>query len=69
MNHPTAQPTTRRYNHAYDIAFTVESEHPTGDDLTPNQIRGAIWKRLAELPDSELPEAVGMPFDTYEVQP
>jgi hypothetical protein len=59
----------KRYNHAYDIAFTVESEHPTGDDLTPRQLRLAIMSRLAALPDSEMLEAVGMPFDTYEVQP
>lgn len=61
--------TTTRYNHAFDIAFEVESNHPTGDDLTPRQIRAAILQRLATLPDDELLETIGMPFDTYEVQP
>jgi len=54
------------YNHAFTIAFSIESKHPEGDDITPQQYRLGILARLAALPDDELFEAIGLPFDTYE---
>jgi hypothetical protein len=27
-----------KYNHAFDIAFSVVSEHPTGEDVTAEQV-------------------------------
>ena len=54
------------YNHAFTLAFeTPSSVHPTGEDVTPQQIRSAIQRRL-QCSDNELLEAVGVPFDTYE---
>jgi len=56
-----------KYNHAFDIAFSLVSEHPTGEDVTEEQMRDAIldWVRWRYV-RGELLEAVGAPFDTYE---
>ena len=56
----------RSYNHAFDIAFSLTCECPTGDAVTGAQLREAIEQRLHRLTDDELEEAVGMPFDSYE---
>jgi hypothetical protein len=53
-----------RYNHVYDIAFSLESYHPNGDDVCACDIRQAVLKRLASMDDNELMEAIGYPFDT-----
>ena len=55
-----------RYNHAVPICFTVISDHPEGEDITPTMLRAGIMARLAEIPDSELCEACLPPTDTYE---
>lgn len=66
-----------RYNHAFDIAFSVISDDPGGDDVTPAMLKEALLKRIADLDASYDPanpsdkggewlEAVGVPFDTYE---
>jgi hypothetical protein len=56
-----------KYNHAYDIAFSIVSEHPTGDDVTAEQVLKAIITRANDAYASgELLEAIGLPFDTYE---
>ena len=57
------------YNHAFDIAFSLTSDCPTGYAVTGAQLREAIEQRLLNLTDDELVEAVGMPFDTYEEYP
>lgn len=58
------------YNHAVTIAFSVVSEHPTGEDFTAAMLRDALIRRIADLDASvghqEWFEAVGGPFDTYE---
>ncbi len=55
------------YNHAYDIAFAIpHSISKGGEDITPIMFREAIIKRLKDLDDDELVEAIGMPFDSYE---
>ena len=57
-----------KYDHAYDIAFSIESDHPNGDDVTENMLYQALRKRISEAYlNGELIEAVGMPFDTYEI--
>ena len=61
------QEPTPLYDHAMTIAFSLRSEHPSGEDLTPQQIRNALYQRLTRLDDDELIEATGTPFDTYEV--
>ena len=56
-----------KYNHAYDIAFSVVSEHPTGEDVTAEQVLEALINRARTAYISgELLEAIGAPFDTYE---
>jgi hypothetical protein len=56
-----------KYNHAYDIAFSLVSEHPTGEDVTAEQVRDAIIARVhSAYASGELLEAIGLPFDTYE---
>jgi hypothetical protein len=56
-----------KYNHAYDIAFSVVSEHPTGEDVTAEQVLEALINRAKTAYISgELLEAIGAPFDTYE---
>ena len=55
------------YNHAYTIAFSLESENADGIE-THEVLREALQKRINELWDSdELIESIGCPFDTYEV--
>lgn len=58
-----------RFNHAVDIAFTVISDDPDGQDFTPAMLRAALLRRIADLdkaPEDWL-EAVGAPFDSYEM--
>jgi hypothetical protein len=57
-----------RYNHAYDIAFSLKSDCQQGNDVTPDMVRLALQKRIASMCDNELMEAVGAPFDTYEIE-
>jgi hypothetical protein len=56
------------YDHAFTIAFSVRSPFENGCKVAPQEFRHAILARLAALTDDELLEAVGMPFDTYEVE-
>jgi hypothetical protein len=56
-----------KYNHAFSIAFELYSNHEWGDDITPAELRSAIQRRLDNLPDEKLIEAVGEPFDTIEL--
>ena len=50
-----------RYNHAYDFAFEVISEHPEGEDVTPAMLLAACRARLdrieAERDGAEMLEA------------
>ena len=61
-------PPVRRFNHACELAFTVISADPNGEDFTGPMLREAITKRLDLISDAELLEAVGAPFDTFEEQ-
>jgi hypothetical protein len=58
---------TKVFDHAYSIAFTLRSHDPTGAAVSPAEFRKAILKRLASLDDVELIEAIDLPFDTYVV--
>lgn len=68
-----------RYNHAVTIAFEVWSNHPEGEDITPEMLKKALLKRIAQLdttPDpkfahcseSEWLEACLPPYDTEDMQ-
>ena len=60
---------TKKYNHAFDIAFEVESDNE-GKDVTREELFEGLLKRLASLiiNEDEIVEACGMPFDTYEIE-
>lgn len=58
---------TTRYDHAFTIAFSLVSSDPSGCDVTLAELRAAILTRLAALSDNELIEAVGAPYDSYEL--
>ena len=63
----TTPPTrTNSFNHAFDLAFSLTSRDAEAVDVTPQMLRNAILRRLASLTDTELVEAVGAPFDTYQ---
>lgn len=59
-----------RYNHAYDIAFSVVSETPDGSDVTPAMLKEAMLKRIRQLDEQAAyggwEEACGAPYDTYQ---
>ena len=56
-----------KYNHAFDIAFSITSEDPTGEDVTAEQMLDALISRAkTAYANGELLEAIGLPFDTYE---
>lgn len=58
-----------RFSHVYEIAFTVVSEKEDGSDVTAEMVRGAIARRVQELPNDELVnEAIAGPGDTYEIE-
>lgn len=58
------------YNHMYTIAFSIgDSNHPKGEDLTANDYRAALLRRINSIDsegDSAWEEALGYPDDTYE---
>lgn len=54
-----------KYNHAFSFGFELVNEDPEGN-TTGAELRYALLKRLNSLPDDELVEACGAPFDTYE---
>lgn len=55
-----------RFNHMYDMAFSLESGTDDGSDVTPAMLRAALLRRINTLTDAELFEACGL-CDTYEV--
>ncbi len=62
-----AEQPVKRYNHAYDVAFSLVSNNPEGKDVTPAMLRAALLRRVADLDaNDQWEEAVGAPFDTYE---
>ena len=62
-----AEQPVKRYNHAYDVAFSLVSNDPEGKDVTPAMLRAALLRRVADLDaNDQWEEAVGAPFDTYE---
>lgn len=55
-----------RYNHAFDIAFEVVTDHEA-DEVTPEEIVNALMRRIISIQETgEVLEAVGLPFDSYE---
>ena len=42
-----------RYNHAYDVAFSLVSNDPEGKDVTPAMLRAALRRRITQLDAEE----------------
>lgn len=57
----------KKYNHAYTIAFELESDDEYALDVTPAMFRSALLKRVADMPDSEWRDACNL-FDSNEVE-
>lgn len=59
-----------RYNHMFDVGFSLESDKEDASDVTTDMLRTALLKRIIALdatPDGlEWSEACGL-CDTYEV--
>lgn len=57
-----------KFNHAFDIAFSLSSNSPDGEDVTAEMLIEALEKKLeAFKADPEMIlEAAGAPFDSYE---
>ena len=57
-----------KFNHAVTIAFEVITDHPEGDDFTPEILRQALLDKINQFDREDTwIEAVGRPFDTYQV--
>lgn len=60
---------TKKYSHAFCIAFEVESDDPKG--ATDQELLEALKLRTAYLTGvgrNEIQEACGVPYDTYEIK-
>lgn len=57
----------KRYNHAYTIAFSIDTDHED-KDVTADELLEGLENRLKNLRQhkAEILEAVGAAFDTYE---
>ena len=62
-----------RFNHAYTVAFEVISYREDASDVTPQMLKDALLKRIADLDASyfpgkgqgwEWPDAVGAPYES-----
>lgn len=56
------------FNHAYTIAFSVDTDHEP-DRVTADELKAGLARRLADLltgPSDEIVEACGAPFDSSE---
>lgn len=59
----------KRYEHYFALPFTIQSEHPEGDDLTSDDFKKAIEARIADLDSSgeiAWQECMGMPDETVD---
>ncbi|HEC64776.1 MAG TPA: hypothetical protein ENI23_05760 [bacterium] len=57
----------KKYNHAFDIAFSIESDNDR-ENVTEKELLNALLKKVEELKaDPKLIiECASLPFDTYE---
>lgn len=59
--------TSKIYNHAFTIAFSVNTDYE-GDKVPAHELIAALEERLKDLKNNpnEIIEATGIPYDTYE---
>ena len=56
----------KKYNHAFDIAFSIDSDNE-GGLVTEAELLTGLLKRVIEmLNGGDIVEACGLPFDTLE---
>lgn len=55
-----------RFNHMYDVAFSIESDKEDASDVTPAMLIEGLRRRLKSLTDEDA-EAFGL-CDTYEIE-
>lgn len=61
----------KKYNHMFDIAFTVESDN-LPEDVTGREMFEGLMRRITRMIadnkniDKEFAEACGLPADTFE---
>lgn len=57
----------RHYNHDFSVVYTLDSDHPEGEDLTELDHYTAALLRINDLRnDQGFVEAAGFPVDTVE---
>lgn len=50
-----------RYGHMFNVAFSLDSDHPEADDVTPAMLRAALVSRIDDLDeDAEWLHACGL---------
>ncbi len=60
----------KKYNHAFTLAFSVESDN-SGKNITSEELIAGILSRISTIIShdiSEIVEACGEPFDTFEIE-
>ena len=57
-----------RFNHMFDVAFSLDSSTEDGSDVTPAMLRAALLSRIDDLDENaEWSEACGL-CDTYKYE-
>ncbi len=57
----------KKYNHAYTLAFSVNTDRHKECPVDPAEIMEAIALRIVEITtNKEWDEAIGLPYDSYE---
>lgn len=57
----------KKYNHAYTVAFSIDTDLEADAPTDNTEVVPALLRRIADLVENdEMDEHLGMPFDTYE---
>ena len=60
----------KKYNHAYTLGFSVNTDRHAECPVDPAEIMEAIALRIVDITSNkEWDEAIGQPYDTYELDP
>ena len=54
-----------RFNHMFDVAFSLDSNTPDASDVTPDMLRAALMDRINNMCGGDWSEACGL-CDSYE---
>ena len=56
----------KKYNHAYTIAFSLDTDHEP-DDVTAQELLVALLNKVSNIIEEEnIIECAGMPFDSFD---